>query len=77
MTQPGTNNGPGPGYDGPRLVTSGLELETSTDRSDEVNLDPGSTLSFLIPCFQPFWHVLGYLALNLEYRKEHVCTEVV
>ena len=65
--------GPGRVYDGPRLVTKGLGPKVSTTRSDEDSPLSGSTLSFPILVFYPFWPDIVNLALNLEYRKEHVC----
>ena len=58
--------------DGPRLVTGGAWLKVSTTRSDEDSTHPKPTLSFLIVSFHPFWPEVNKLALNREYRKEHV-----
>ena len=72
-----TSDGPRLVTNGPRLVTNGVMAETSTDGSDEELLRSGPTLSFTIVQFHPFRPVLYFLALNLEYRKEHVCGKLV
>ena len=48
----------------------------STDGSDEKSPHPSSTLSFHIVQFHPFRAGSYNLALNLEYRKEHVRAEM-
>ena len=57
---------PGQVNDGPRLVTNGLMAKVSTDGSDENDPQPGSTLSYLIVSFHPFWPEVDNLALNLS-----------
>ena len=63
--------------DGPRLVTAGIMVIMSTDGSGEEYPTPGPTLSYPIVGFHPFWPDCYILALNLEYRKEHLLLGMV
>ena len=49
----------------------------STTRSGEDPLVPRSTLSYPIVQFHPFDTGFDLLALNLEYRKEHLVTKLL
>ena len=50
----------------------GIMVKVSTDRSGEDYSTSGSTLSLPIVSFHPFHAGFDNLALNLEYRNEHV-----